>query len=122
MLRTSAPDVLIGAGGNDNFAFSSTSVGNETIVDFTHGSDHLQISVAGAGFAGHGLVANAAATVINAASIGAATSATTNGGFIFDTTTHSLYWDANGGSGDNAVLLAHLQNVNSLSATDFHLV
>jgi hypothetical protein len=121
MLRTSPPDVLIGAGGNDNFAFSSTSVGNETIVDFTHGADHLQISVAGAGFAGHGLEANAAATVINAASIGAATGGT-NGDFIFDTTAHSLYWDANGGSGADAVLLAHLQNVNSLSASDFHLV
>ncbi len=45
-----AADVLIGAGGNDNFAFSSTSVGNEAIVDFTHGSDLLQISVAGCRF------------------------------------------------------------------------
>ena len=116
-----AADVLIGAGGNDNFAFGSTSVGNETIVDFTHGADLLQISVAGAGFAGHGLVANATATVINAASVGAATGGT-NGDFIFDTTAHSLYWDANGGSGADAVLLAHLQNVNSLSASDFHLV
>jgi VCBS repeat-containing protein len=117
-----AADVLIGAGGSDNFAFSSTSVGNETIVDFTHGADLLQISVAGAGFAGHGLVANAAAMVINAASIGAASSGGTSGDFIFDTAAHSLYWDANGGSGADAVLLAHLQNVNSLSASDFHLV
>jgi Ca2+-binding RTX toxin-like protein len=121
MLRASPPDVLIGAGGNDNFAFSSASVGNETIVDFTYGADLLQISVAGAGFAGHGLVANHEATVINAASIGAATGGP-NGAFIFDTTSHSLYWDANGGSGADAVLLAHMQNVNSLSTTDFHLV
>jgi hypothetical protein len=97
-------------------------VGNETIVDFTPGADHLQISVTGAGFDGHGLVANAAATVINAASIGAATGGTAHGDFIFDTTAHALYWDANGGSGADAVLLAHMQNVNSLSTTDFHLV
>ena len=116
-----AADVLIGAGGNDTFAFSSTSVGSETIVDFTHGVDILQISVAGAGFAGHGLVANAAATVINAVSIGT-TNGGTNGNFIFDTTAHALYWDANGGSGTDAVLLAQLQNVNSLSTFDFHLV
>ena len=115
-------DALTGGGGSDTFVFNTSLDGDDTITDFTSGADILQISIAGAGFAGHGLVANGTPIVINAASIGAATNVGTNGDFIFDTTARALYWDANGGTGNDAILLAHLQNVGSLAPADFHLV
>ena len=117
-----AGDTMIGAGGADTFVFKQALNGAATINDFTHGSDVLQISAAGFG---HGLSAGAGATVVTASDLASASHAGTSGYFIFDNAganAGTVYWDANGGSGSDAVALAHLQNVTSLLPSDFHVV
>jgi Ca2+-binding RTX toxin-like protein len=114
-------DTLTGGPGNDTFVFNSPSEAIDTITDFDSGTDKIEISVAGFGY---GLVANTAATVINAASAGAATGGAT-GYFTLDNVdpgAGDLYWDQTGGSGADATLLAHLTGVTSLLSSDFHLV
>jgi serralysin len=114
-------DTLIGGLGNDTFVFNAPS-GLATILDFVQGSDLLQVLATGFG---HGLVANGTPTVVQASSNAVASDAGTNGYFIFDNAgvaLGTLYWDANGGSGADAVAIAVLQNVTSLAASDFHLV
>jgi hypothetical protein len=72
------------------------------------------------GFGG-GLAANAAVTVINAANFATTTSGAA-GTFIFDNAgadAGTVYWDANGGSGEDATALVRLQNITSLTFLDF---
>lgn len=48
-----------------------------------------------------------------------------SGVFLFDNAganKGTLYWDANGGSGADAIALAKLQGVSSLTPSDFHVV
>ena len=114
-------DTLIGGVGNDIFVFNAPS-GVATIQDFAQGSDILRVSAAGFG---HGLVAGIAPTVVQASSFDLASNAGTNGYFIFDNAgagIGTLYWDPTGGSGADAVSIAVLQNLNSLTSADFNLV
>jgi hypothetical protein len=49
----------------------------------------------------------------------------TNGVFVFDNTNPTggtLYYDADGGSANNAVAVVKLQGVSSLLQSDFHVV
>jgi hypothetical protein len=111
-------DILTGHPGSDTFVFTSPAATPDLIETFEPGTDHLQIA---ASAFGHGLTAGGSATVVDATSVGAA-SGGTSGYFIFDTVAHNLYWDATGGSGSDATLLAHLNNVTNLTSSDFHLV
>jgi hypothetical protein len=70
-------------------------------------------------------VAGFPATVVNAGNIVTASNPGTDGYFIFDTTGSlkgTLYWDATGGNGADAVAIARLPGVASLLASDFQIV
>jgi hypothetical protein len=115
-------DTMTGGGGNDAFVFKTALTSAATITDFNHGSDVLDIQASGFG---HGLTAGATVPVVTAADIGSASHAGAGGYFIFDNAgpnISTLYWDATGGSGVDATAIAHLTNVTSLTASDFHLV
>jgi Ca2+-binding RTX toxin-like protein len=115
-------DTMTGGGGNDTFVFNAALTSAATITDFSHESDVLQMQASGFG---QGLAAGGAAPLATAADIASSSHAGTGGYFIFDsasTNIGTLYWDATGGSGADAVALVHLANVTSLTALDFHLV
>jgi Ca2+-binding RTX toxin-like protein len=115
-------DTLSGGDGADAFAFEALSNRSAAIVDFSQGEDLLEVSAAGFG---GGLVAGFAPTVVNAVKTALAFVTGTDGYFIFDTAGTSmgtLYWDATGGSGTDAVAVARLTGVASLTATDFEVV
>ena len=66
-----------------------------------------------------------AATVTEAANVTSASNPAGEGVFIFDNAganAGTVYWDANGGSGADAVALVKLQGVTSLVPSDFHVV
>jgi Ca2+-binding RTX toxin-like protein len=111
-------DILTGGSGRDNFVFNLPTEGIDIVADFTRGEDLIQIAAIGFG---SGLAANAAVTVINAANFATTTSGAA-GTFIFDNAgadAGTVYWDANGGSGADAIALVRLQNVTSLTSLDF---
>jgi hypothetical protein len=80
--------------------------------------------VSASGFGG-GLVAGAAVELVTAVDLASANGAGMDGYFIFDNTgtdTGTVYWDANGGNGSDAVALATLTGVTTLLPSDFHVV
>ena len=114
-------DVLFGGAGADTFQFNAPGSGIDNVRDFTHGADVLEILVADYG---GGLVAGTDAIVVNAVSTASASHAGPGGYFIFDQSgagATTLYWDATGGSGSDAVAVAKLTGVTSLSTSDFLL-
>jgi Ca2+-binding RTX toxin-like protein len=115
-------DTLTGGSAADAFAFDFATEGFDTVRDFVSGTDFLQIS---AGGFGKGLHPNAAVTLTTAADYSTASTPGTNGAFIFDNAgadAGTVFWDANGGSGADAVTLVKLQGVTSLLPFDFHVV
>ncbi|SDK17604.1 hypothetical protein SAMN05216338_11038, partial [Bradyrhizobium sp. Rc2d] len=115
-------DSLSGGAGGDTFVFNFPSEGMDTISDFVPLSDSLEISAAGFG---SGLVAGSSATLITASDVSLASHAGSIGYFIFvdqGTNAGTVYWDATGGSGTDAIALVKLQGVASLASSDFHLV
>jgi Ca2+-binding RTX toxin-like protein len=117
-------DQLTGGADADTFAFGLPGAANDgldTITDFVSGTDTIQISAAGYG---GGLAVNASVTLVTADSVVNANSGA-GGYFIFDNSgpdTGTVYWDANGGNGADAVAVAVLTGVASLQAADFHVV
>jgi len=115
-------DALTGGTGVDAFVFNLLTDGLDTITDFTHGTDFLQISVAG--FGGN-LQAAGLATLVTVTDVGSASAAAGTGYFIFDnsgTNSGTIYYDPTGGTSEDAVAFAKLQAGATLSASDFHLV
>jgi Ca2+-binding RTX toxin-like protein len=115
-------DTLTGGGGKNTFVFHFPSDGVDIISDFHHASDVIQISAFGFG---GGLIAGQAAPLITTSDHATATQSGTSGYFIYESSgagAGTLYWDQNGGSGANALALAHLNGVPVLSPSDFHLV
>lgn len=111
-------DTLIGGLGSDTFVFSSASDGTADMVkDFrTSDGDKLSLSpltftaLSGASDVQGRLVSAAGATALDADDF-----------LVFDTTTHKLYYDADGNGAGGAVLVATLAGVASLSASDIVL-
>jgi len=115
-------DTLTGGAGNDTFVFRFSSEGVDTITDFHHGSDAVQISAVGFG---GGLVAGHVAPLITTSDHAMTMQDGTSGYFIYESSgagAGTLYWDQNGGSGANAIAFAHLNGVPTLSSSDLHLV
>jgi Ca2+-binding RTX toxin-like protein len=113
-------DQLTGGAGNDGFILNYASEGIDTITDFASG-DKLRISASGFG---GGLAVGGAVSLVSAASLGAA-SGGTGGYFIFDNAgadAGTVYWDQNGGSSQDAVAVAVLTGVTTLTESDFILV
>lgn len=114
-------DVLTGGTGNDSFVFAAVADQGDAVKDFLVGTDLLEFSASGFG---GGLVSGEAAMVVNAASSATAMGGST-GYFIFDDAGKglgTLYWDATGGSGADAVAVTILSGVTGLAATDFLIV
>jgi hypothetical protein len=110
-------DTMTGGAGNDAFVFKTALTSAATITDFTHGSDVLDIQLSGFGLTSVSLVV---ADDISLVSLSGPKSY-----FIFDNAgpnIGTLYFDATGGNGADATAIAHLNNVTSLTGSDFHLV
>src|ERR1044072_6085337 len=109
-------DFMVGGDGADTFAFQSASDGPDVIDDFAPGTDTIQVSASGFG---GGLTAGGTVSLVSGAD---PTASGATGQFLFDTDDGRLLWDADGtGSGD-AVLVATLSNVPSLTASDFAVI
>lgn len=111
-------DTLTGGAGGDHFVLSDAGTGLATITDFTSGIDSFDFSAAG-------LAAGRAVELITVADVGSASSAGSDGYFIFDNDgadAGMVYWDATGGLGDDALAIARLTNVTSLQTGDIHIV
>jgi VCBS repeat-containing protein len=114
-------DTIFGGGGADTFVFNSASEGMDRIGDFVSGLDKIEISATGFG---GGLIAGGAAILIHAAGAASAFHAGANGYFIFDNdgaNAGTIYWDANGGSGADAIAIAQLLGAASLHSSDIIL-
>jgi Ca2+-binding RTX toxin-like protein len=98
-------DVLIGGTGIDTFVLNTPNNGIDYISDFA-ASEKLDIS--SFGLSTFTLLTGAGVTTANAANQ-----------FIFNTTNGSLYFDADGASGNAAVQIATLRGVSSLTIGDF---
>jgi Ca2+-binding RTX toxin-like protein len=114
-------DTLTGGNGADQFRFTGLGA-LDTVKDFHSGQDSLVFDAAGFG---GGLSAGHAPVVDLTSNVKAFVASGLGGHFIYEhnaSTYGTLYWDANGGSGSDAVAVAKLMNVASLSALDFHIV
>jgi Ca2+-binding RTX toxin-like protein len=113
-------DTLTGGAGADAFVVNGPADGVDRITDFTPGTDFMEIL--GAAFNDQ-LVAGVTPTLITAASNTAANSGA-QPYFIYDNfgaNAGTLYCDANGGSGADAVAIAILTGTPVLAATDLHI-
>jgi VCBS repeat-containing protein len=122
LINVGSHSSVSGTAGPDTFNFSSAASAGATISGFAHGSDVLQMSASGFG---HGLVANSTPALVVAADHASATHAGSGGYFIFDnqgSDAGTVYWDANGNGGSDAIALAKLTGVTSLVPSDFHVV
>ena len=111
-------DTLTGGAGNDTFAFNATAEGLDHILDFGAG-DVLQFSNSAFG--------NLAAGILTAANFdsnptGTSMKAAGTPEFVFNETTHTLYYDADGGGAGAAIAMAKLENGHALTASEIHIV
>ncbi len=109
-------DTLTGAGGADIFVFDTAFAFNnvDQIVDFTHGSDKIELENA----IFTGLAAGALAST--AFAIGAAT--TTAQHILYNADTGALSFDADGSGAGAAIQFAMLQAHLTITNTDFFVV
>jgi len=95
------------------FAAAGAANGSDSVVDFVHGTDQLLFTGADYGFAaGHTLTSNEF-------TVGAAAVDDTPQ-FIWNPTTHVLYWDSDGNGSHAAVIIAGFQNRGVVTASDIH--
>jgi len=114
-------NVFTGGGGADKFVFNDTpTLGiSDTITDFVVGTDKLVFE--NAVFASLGGTGTLAATAF-------AIGANLTGGLdssdrlIFDSSHNNLYYDADGSGAGNSLLIAHLNGITTLSATDILII
>ncbi|HYI48408.1 MAG TPA: calcium-binding protein, partial [Allosphingosinicella sp.] len=109
-------DYLMGGAGADAFVFQSVLDGPDGIGDFTSGTDKIQVSASGFG---GGLTAGGTVSLVSGAD---PTASGATGQFLFDTDDGRLLWDADGTGGGEAVLVATLYNIPSLTTSDFAVI
>lgn len=107
-------DTLTGRGGADTFVINAPGEGDDTITDFRHGRDHIEISRAGFGL--NGLPAG----TLDASHFATGSATTAQQNFIYAPATGDLSFDADGNGGGAPVVLAHL-GVFSFTASDILL-
>ena len=106
-------DALRGGSGNDHFVFAAAADnGLDSLFDFHSGIDRLDFTASDYGFAaGHHLDAF---ELHNGAAVG------TNAQFVYNTTTHILYWDSNGTGAGGSTAIAVFANHAIPHAGDFY--
>jgi len=106
-------DRLTGGSGDDTFRYDSIADRGDVIFDFTRGEDQLEFKASGfTGLtAGFGLVVGADPTAVGSV-----------GSFLFDTDSHRLYYDRDGGGSAGSLYIATLDGVSTLSRSDFDIV
>lgn len=115
-------DTLIGGEGADVFLFRNLAQGNDLILDFAASVDAIEISASGFG---GGLVVG---TALDSAGRfvsnpnGLATSAVGVGQFIYEIDVGRLSWDVDGLGAAASVLVATLDGLPALAATDLRLI
>jgi serralysin len=110
-------DLLYGRGGDDTFVFSAAlTPGNvDHIADFGHTPDTIELA--------HAVFADISVGVLDAAAFHVGTAASTvDHRIIYDNTTGTLRYDADGAGGVAAVQFAILDNHAGLNASDFLVV
>ncbi len=109
-------DVLTGGVGNDTFHYDRRE-GNDpwgdSITDFVSRSDKITIYTPD--FAAKGM--DATLRFVNGTGAGG-----TGSWFYFDAASKGLFWDADGSGAGTAVLVATLNGVNALVASDIDLI
>ena len=118
-------DTLTGGTGIDWFIFDTTpnrTTNKDTITDFTSGTDKLQFSkTIFTGLSGAALGDLSSNAFWSGA--GVTTAHDADDRFIYETTTGSLYYDADGNaSGSAAVLVAMLGATTPLAFTDLYII
>ncbi len=120
-------DTLTGGAGNDLFSFTAKTQGGDIITDFDNTSQADSIAILKSGFginhavalgAGNGFDFAAHYFVSGASPVATETG---HGQFLFDETSHELFWDSDGLGSHAATLLATFSNGATLHATDFDL-
>ncbi|MEZ0318207.1 MAG: beta strand repeat-containing protein [Methylophilaceae bacterium] len=113
-------DTLTGGLGSDTFRFDSeisATTTMDTIADFTQGTDHILLSK----FIFNSLVDAGAEAFASGA--GLTTAANADIHLIYNKTTGTLYYDADGAGGEKAFAFAQLTNKPAgLSFSDFNIV
>jgi len=115
----SGNDTMTGNGGNDLFVLQSSGGGHDSIQDFLSGTDQIVVDIAGQSLT---IGTSTALAAANFHTGDEAQSATWNGGtnneFVYNATTHELWYSANG-TGTDKVDLAHISTGVPV-ATDIH--
>ncbi len=109
-------DSLTGGDGADMFVFGAAAVnGTDKVADFVHGTDALVFLSGDYGFAA-GHVLSAAEFTVGAKAVGGGAQ------FVWNASSHTLYWDHDGAGGDAAVALATFGTAATVTASDLHFV
>ena len=103
-------DKMTGGAGADQFHFDGLNQGTDTVLDFTHGTDHLAMSTTG--FALHGPLVDGVNMINGTSALLAEAS------FIYDAVTGNLSYDADGTGAAAAQVIATLSNHSALTAGD----
>lgn len=116
LVGNSGNDTLVGGSGNDRFNFNSLSHLQDTIVDFTPGSDRINISASGLGGS---LTAN---RFLSAEQFTLGTSAgDSSDRLIYDNNTGRLFYDADGSGAGSQVVVATLSNQAAITEQDIFI-
>ncbi|MEQ1525411.1 MAG: hypothetical protein ABL911_01520 [Gallionella sp.] len=113
-------DRLTGGAGADTFVFDTPLDGTyDQILDFVHGTDHIQLSLLA--FSGLGAVGELSASVF-ASGAGMREAATIDQHIIYNTTGGGLFYDVDGAGGASSVFFASLTGLPPISLADFMVV
>jgi Ca2+-binding RTX toxin-like protein len=111
-------DVLTGGLGADHFVFNAPTEGIDQIADFNSGERDL-IEILVSAFGGGLTTGTDPSTVFGSSTTSTFTSSTER--FHYNTTTHTLLYDADGNGAGAAQTLAIFTNSAALVGSDFHL-
>lgn len=117
LIGGSGMDMLEGGGGSDVFRFVRTDDGKDTITDFVHGTDKIQIVAANFTNLPLGSLSSSRLVVSNNP-----TASSTGSVFLYNSATGELSFDSNGNAGQGIYSLAVLTGRPSLTASDFDII
>jgi len=104
--------LILSSSGSDTVAFNSASEGGDTIANFVSGTDKIQVFSPNFGNVATGALGTA--DFYSGANV---TNSNSQAKFLWDTVSHTLYYDGNGNPGA-AVEIAHFTNNTQFAKTD----